>query len=325
MQAAPRRLQHGFTLIELLIVIIIIAILAAIAIPTYLSQRDKAKEAATKEGTHLIQDAVMTYATDHDGAYPITEYVTYTPSDKTADNLGNVYLDTWPKNPWTGEPMKNTGSSVLFNTDFSSMAGLTPLQGTWKIVNGQLVPSTTGGRLAFGDTAWTDVQLDVNASIDSGSGYGVYFRSDGKPNISGYCFQYDPQLGNKFIVRKVVNGKEEAVPLATASMPPGFGVYGTPHDVSVSAVGDHIVIKVDGVSYLDFHDSAFSSGSAGLRAWGGATVGFISAKAGGSGGTAGGGDSSRGDFAYAYGTANVTYGLVGWLAGSSAFVIQPLQ
>jgi prepilin-type N-terminal cleavage/methylation domain-containing protein len=318
---------QGFTLIELLIVVIVIAILAAIAIPAYAAQRDRAKDAAVKEGSHIIQTAVMAYAADHGGACPTTEYVTYTPGDPTADNLGNKYLDTWPRNPWTGEPMKNTGTNVLFNTDFDSLNGLTSLQGQWAVVDGQLVPTGSGeNRIAFGSADWTDVELNVNATLNAGRGFGVYYRSDGKASISGYCFQYDPGLGNKFVVRKVTRGSESA-PIASFDMPAGFSIYGAQHDIAIKVVGDKHVVTVDGKEALSFSDATYKSGSAGLRSWdGGSAVSFASAKALGTGaGSAGSGEPSRGDFAYAYDGETPSYGLVGWLAGSSAFVIQPLQ
>jgi type IV pilus assembly protein PilA len=57
--------EQGFTLIELLVVILIIGILAAIAIPSFLNQRSKGQDAEAKAAAKTAAEAEETYFTDN--------------------------------------------------------------------------------------------------------------------------------------------------------------------------------------------------------------------------------------------------------------------
>ena len=61
--------ESGFTLVELLVVMLILGLLAAIAIPAFFNQRDKARDAQAKTYARTAETAAETIATDNQGVY----------------------------------------------------------------------------------------------------------------------------------------------------------------------------------------------------------------------------------------------------------------
>ena len=97
--AVPARASlpaDGFTLVELMIVMLIIAILAAIAIPSYVSVLKAGREAVLKEDLHVMRGAIDSYTMDKGKAPQSLDdlvqagYLREIPTDPTTHSK-----DTW--------------------------------------------------------------------------------------------------------------------------------------------------------------------------------------------------------------------------------------
>ena len=79
-QGPSERQEQGFTLIELLVVIIIIGILAAIAIPVFLNQRQKGYDSMAKSDLKNMSSFEEIYLNDFDAYGTVTDIQTHEPT-----------------------------------------------------------------------------------------------------------------------------------------------------------------------------------------------------------------------------------------------------
>jgi prepilin-type N-terminal cleavage/methylation domain-containing protein len=112
-----RRISRGFSYIELVIVIVILGILVAIAMPSFVTMKERAKEGSTKANMHTFQLAAEAYSAGHNGAYAPTANAIAVLLPGAGDNFQNPFdhstgdLNAW-KDVATFSQTLGTGSSL---------------------------------------------------------------------------------------------------------------------------------------------------------------------------------------------------------------------
>ncbi len=126
--------EKGFTLIELLVVILIIGILAAIALPSFINQRSKATDAQAKSNARTSQEAMETYYTDNQ-TYVGADAPALQGIEPALNNTPSPVVDTAAANNYALHTVSTSSTPVTFNV----------IRATTGIVTRTCTPTGKGG------------------------------------------------------------------------------------------------------------------------------------------------------------------------------------
>ncbi|MFH1577461.1 MAG: type II secretion system protein [Candidatus Omnitrophota bacterium] len=101
--------EKGFTLIELIMVIVIIGILAAIAVPRFMDLQSEAKKSACEGNAGSLRAAITSYY----ASATINDVSTIYPSALASNIVDSNYIGSWPADPL----------SATWNTHYTAATG----------------------------------------------------------------------------------------------------------------------------------------------------------------------------------------------------------